>query len=291
MSVRAYSSAEEAVATARCLVEQERPEAICCPEDVAAALSAAVDVPVARIRPGTADLLRMLLPFRETIKRAAFFASECSLPEVQSVAQALNMQIREYLLETREEAAARMLEAAAQGAQLGVGPAPIAGMRELCGVDGIVLEAGEDAAQSALREAFALADVCRRQRRRAAQDGRGICAAHGGKACRRLSEILTRNAGMKDLKNLAAGYAETDAPVLIQGEPGSGKDLFAQAIHQASKRAAAPFVTVNCAAIPPDFLESELFGCEENARLTARREAPARVYRTGAHRHAFPAPH
>lgn len=273
LSVRAYSSTEEAVAAARGLVEQERPEAICSPMEVADALRAAVDVPVASIRPGSSDLLRTLLPFREKIRRAAFFAAERFLPEVQTVARALNMEILEYRFQTPEEAASRMLEAAAQGAQLGVGPAPVARMRELCGVDGIVLEAGEGAALRALHMAFSLAGFCRRERQPQVDQGqRGIRGADGVAACRRLSEILTRNAGMKDLKKLAAGYAETDAPVLIQGEPGSGKTLFAQGIHQASKRADAPFVAVNCAAIPPDLLESELFGREGSARSGAWRE-------------------
>lgn len=274
LSVRAYSSTEEAVAAARRLVEQERPEAICSPEEVVSALRAAVDVPVTDISPGSADLLRTLLPFREKIRRVALFASERFLPEAQTVAQALNMEILEYQFQSREEAAARMLEAAAQGAQLGVGAAPVAGMRELCGVDGIVLEAGEDAALRALREAISLADFCRRQRQRQADQGRsGIGRADGVKACRQLSEILTRNAGMKDLKKLAAGYAQSDAPVLIQGEPGSGKALFAQGIHQASNRADGPFVAVNCATIPPDLLESELFGREGSAGPGAWREA------------------
>lgn len=274
LSVRAYSNTEEAVAAARRLVEQERPEAICSPNEVADALRAAVDVPVASISPGAADLLRTLLPFREKIRRAAFFACERFLPEVQTVAQALNMEILEYLFQTPEEATARMLEAAAQGAQLGVGPTPVAGMRELCGVDGLVLAAGEDAARRALHQAFSLAAFGRAQRQRQTDPGQSeMSSPEGFKACRPLSEILTRNAGMKDLKKLAAGYAQIDAPVLIQGEPGSGKNLFAQGIHQASKRAEAPFVAVNCAAIAPDLLESELFGREASAGPGAWREA------------------
>lgn len=69
----------------------------------------------------------------------------------------------------------------------------------------------------------------------------------------------------------ARRYAHTDSTVLIRGESGVGKELFAQAMHNAGARATRPFIAVNCAAFPETLLESELFGYEEGAFTGSRR--------------------
>jgi two-component system response regulator HydG len=70
---------------------------------------------------------------------------------------------------------------------------------------------------------------------------------------------------MRHLFELAARVAETDSTVLILGESGTGKDLLAQEIHARSPRATKPFIAVNCAALPENLIESELFGYEKGA--------------------------
>ena len=78
-------------------------------------------------------------------------------------------------------------------------------------------------------------------------------------------EIVGESNAMRYVLSKTQQVGETDAVVLIQGETGTGKGLLAEAVHQAGDRAKAPFVTVNCAAIPEALIESELFGHEQGA--------------------------
>lgn len=78
-------------------------------------------------------------------------------------------------------------------------------------------------------------------------------------------DILTENAEMQKVVQLAGNLAGSEITVLITGESGTGKELLARYIHRASKRKSKPFVAVNCAAIPDSLLESELFGHEKGA--------------------------
>jgi len=93
-----------------------------------------------------------------------------------------------------------------------------------------------------------------------AMEGAADTAADGAEAEAWRSEIVSRSTRMAEVLAEAKLVAASDASVLIRGESGSGKELIARAIHRASPRATAPFVAVNCGAIPENLLESELFG-------------------------------
>ena len=80
-----------------------------------------------------------------------------------------------------------------------------------------------------------------------------------------LMPMIGESAAMKKLMDEIARVAPSSAKVLIMGENGTGKELLARAVHEASPRAAGPYVKLNCAAIPRDLVESELFGHEKGA--------------------------
>lgn len=75
-------------------------------------------------------------------------------------------------------------------------------------------------------------------------------------------DIISDSQSMKETIDIAKGYAKTSSTILIYGETGTGKELFAQSIHNYSLRNSRPFVAINCAALPESILESELFGYE-----------------------------
>ncbi len=77
--------------------------------------------------------------------------------------------------------------------------------------------------------------------------------------------IVGEDAGLRTVMHRVAQVAATDAPVLIIGETGSGKEVVARAVHARSRRASAPIVRVNCGAIPPGLVDSELFGHERGS--------------------------
>lgn len=92
------------------------------------------------------------------------------------------------------------------------------------------------------------------------------------------SDIVGKSESIKTAKYIAEGYAKSDATVLIQGETGTGKELFAQSIHNASRRCKKQFVAINCAALPQNLLEAELFGYESGAFTGASKGGKAGLF-------------
>lgn len=91
-------------------------------------------------------------------------------------------------------------------------------------------------------------------------------------------ELIYRSEAMESVMELARTVAQTDVTVLITGESGTGKELIANELYQNSARRDKPFIKVNCAAIPAELLESELFGYEEGAFTGARRSGRAGMF-------------
>lgn len=92
-----------------------------------------------------------------------------------------------------------------------------------------------------------------------------------GSAKHSFENMIGKNQKFLEVKNIAKKIASKDLSVLIRGETGTGKEVYANAIHYASNRKDGPFIRVNCAAIPSELLESELFGYEEGSFTGAKR--------------------
>ncbi|WP_332842933.1 sigma-54-dependent Fis family transcriptional regulator [Paraclostridium sp. AKS73] len=94
----------------------------------------------------------------------------------------------------------------------------------------------------------------------------------GYKAQYKFEDIITANEKMKSMISFAKKISKTDCNILIEGESGTGKELVAQSIHNFSERKNGPFVAINCASIPRELVESELFGYEKGAFTGASKE-------------------
>lgn len=90
-----------------------------------------------------------------------------------------------------------------------------------------------------------------------------------------LTRIIGSSAAMQEIKQTIADFAKSNFTFLLTGETGVGKEVFARAIHELSSRADKPYIRINCAAIPAELLESELFGYEEGAFTGAKKTGKA----------------
>ncbi len=90
------------------------------------------------------------------------------------------------------------------------------------------------------------------------------------------ANIVGRSAAMEKIYQILPILAQSDSSVLITGETGTGKDLVAEALHQASNRSKGPFIKINCGALPENLLESELFGHQKGAFTGATENKPGR---------------
>ena len=123
-----------------------------------------------------------------------------------------------------------------------------------------------------IQEAEKIAETERRFRKDLV--AKGLIARHT------FSDIIGNSKAMHHCIQMARLYAQSDETVLIYGETGAGKELFAQSIHNASRRCKEPFVAINCAALPESLLESELFGYVKGAFTGARSEGRAGIFET-----------
>ena len=108
-------------------------------------------------------------------------------------------------------------------------------------------------------------------------DGRARSLADNVERTRSCVHAVGESAAWREVLTKAAQVAPTEATVFLQGESGTGKEVLARFIHQASPRRARPFVAINCAALPEQLLESEMFGYERGAFTGAHQAKPGQI--------------
>ena len=106
------------------------------------------------------------------------------------------------------------------------------------------------------------------------QENRRLAEAQAGQA---LGSLVTGDPEMMKLSRMTEKVAAADASVMVLGESGTGKELFARALHDLSSRRRGRFIAINCAAIPENLLESELFGYEKGAFTGATRQSTGKI--------------
>lgn len=89
-------------------------------------------------------------------------------------------------------------------------------------------------------------------------------------------DIISKNHQIQEIFNIIPDIAKSDCTVLIEGDTGTGKELFARALHNLSPRKDKPFIAINCAALPDNLLESELFGYKAGAFTDAKKDKPGK---------------
>jgi DNA-binding NtrC family response regulator len=107
-------------------------------------------------------------------------------------------------------------------------------------------------------------------------NARNVVPGEPGAQGRRYTEIIGRGQQMIELQQIIGKVADAPSTVLVQGESGTGKELVATALHEKSSRRERPFIKINCAAIPRELVEAELFGFEKGAFTGAVQSKPGR---------------
>jgi len=228
-----------------------------------------VDKPVVLIRASGFDLMQALSRARSLSDRIGVVTHETDMPAFAEFRRMFELPIEQRAFVTAEDARNRVAELVNRGVKAIVGTGLVVELAEQAGVSGLLLYSA-DSIRTAFESALDIAGLVRgsgsRERpapRRAARRGGNPRAAADG--------FLGHSEAAVQVREAVAIYAGAEATVLIEGDTGTGKELVAQALHQASGRAANAFVAVNCGAVAESLLEAELFGYEEGAFTGSRR--------------------
>ncbi|PRC93050.1 propionate catabolism operon regulatory protein PrpR [Solimicrobium silvestre] len=264
---------EDAVKVLRERMQTERCDAIIAAGSNAAYLKSRLPVPVIIAKASGFDVMQALARARKISAAIGIITYQQTMPELAEFKTTFGFDIAQRTYSTEEDARAQINELKADGIKAIVGAGLVSDLAEEAGLAGIFLYSSNSIRQ-AFNDALEIAKFSRLEAGPSLANRDTLRARHGVEALRGESEL------MQQVRQNITLFARSNASVLIQGATGSGKELAAQATHQASSRARAPFVAVNCGAIAESLLEAELFGYQDSAFTGARRGGHAGLIET-----------
>lgn len=277
-------------------------------------LGSGVEVPVVGIQVTALDMMQALQQANDHYSQVGVVGFSGIVYECERVGKLLGITIRELLIDDEIESIYEVIKKAiATGTTVIIGGASAAGIANELGIKGILIKSGKDAIYKAIKEAEALALVRRKDMEKARKVNAIIRSSaaeisvvdraprattltdftpmeileqsikqkmhsKGWIAKKTLDQFIGSSQKIQDLKFRTQKFAITDSTILITGESGTGKEVLAQSIHNLSNRKLGPFVAVNCAALPQNLLESEMFGYEEGAFTGTRKGGKAGLF-------------
>jgi len=262
---------EEALEEVRKLNEQNQVEVLISRGATAELLRSQFSLPIVSIAPNEFDILQALARAKDFSATIGYFSSP-SLTDVEFLLQVqsiLGVAIKHYPYINMTELSAQMEQAYHDGCEVVVGGGH-RGIRlaKAFGMEGFLIYSSHSTVSGALARAGEIVNL-RSQKREEEERQRRISQAKGLVVHYSFQDLV--GPALRETIFTAERFSKVDATVLIWGESGTGKELFAQSIHTNSPRCHGPFVALNCASLPENLLESELFEYEEGAFTGAKK--------------------
>lgn len=262
---------EDALHQMESLMGLEQIDVIVSRGGTAELLKANLSVPVVSVAPSDFDIVHALARGKTLGSPLGYF-SYLGLNDsvfVEQVRAILEVDIQYYPYRNTTELASQITKAHQEGCEVVVGGGHY-GVRlaQAYGMQGVLILSSQSTVSNALQQARDLLHLRSRERQENERRRREVLAK-GLVAHYSFADLIGES--LQETISIARRFSQVDATVLIWGESGTGKEIFAQSIHSESTRSAGPFVAVNCAALPENLLESELFGYEEGSFTGAKK--------------------
>lgn len=262
---------EDAVEQVARLTELDTVDVLISRGATAELLKKTFPLPVVSLAPSEADVLLALASAKNRSSRIGYF-SYPSLTDREFFAKVqaiLQFEIKHYPFRTINELSSQMQQAHHDGCEITVGGGQRGALlSKAFGMESLLIYSSLSTVVAALESAREIASV-RQKKREAEEHQRRIIIEKGLVAHFSFGDLV--GSTLQATITKAKQFSKSDGTILIRGESGTGKELFAQSIHNESLRNHGPFVAVNCAALPDNLLESELFGYEEGAFTGAKK--------------------